>query len=64
MIALTPEFFDIFGIAIFTIILLIGIWKTGSKKKLPLWIGYLLATIGVLGLIVDGTIVIKAFLLS
>ena len=60
---MNPEFFDIFGLAGFTIILLIGIWILKAKNKVPNWIGIILMIIAILGLIVDGFIVITNYIL-
>ncbi len=60
---MNPEFFDIFGLAAFTIILLIGIWILKAKNKVPNWIGIILMIIAILGLIIDGFIVIKTYIL-
>lgn len=57
-----PEFFDIFGITVFTFILIIGITSLYSKKKLPKWTTVVLVIIGILGLLVDGMIVFKTYL--
>ena len=52
-----PEFFDIFGILAFAIILIIGILIKVKRRKLPNnvfdYIAIVLIIIGVLGLIVD-----------
>lgn len=51
------EFFDIFGILAFVIILIIGILIKFKRRKLPNnvfdWIAIVLIIIGALGLIVD-----------
>ena len=51
------EFFDVFGIFAFIIILIIGILIKFKRRKLPNnvfdWIGLVLIVIGVLGLIID-----------
>ena len=52
-----PEFFDIFGILAFAIILIIGILIKVKRRKLPNnvfnWIAVVLIIIGVLGLVID-----------
>jgi hypothetical protein len=59
---MNAEFFDIFGIFVFAIILVIGILIKFKRKKIPNnvfdWIAIILIIIGILGLIVDGAIVI------
>lgn len=57
------EFFDIFGFMGFIIILIISMWMLKSKDKLPNWAGVILLSIAILGLIIDGTIIIKTYLL-
>ena len=57
-----PEFFDVFGVLTFIYLFSIGIWMLHSKKKLPNWVAFTLISIGFLGLIVDGFIVIKNYL--
>ena len=59
-----PEFYDIFGLLIFAFVTVISIWSLKTGKGLPRWALIALLIIGILGLIVDGTIVIKTFLLS
>jgi len=62
LINLKPESFDLFGLATFTFILAVGIWALLSKKRLPQWVAIMLMIIGVLGLVVDGTIVFTSFI--
>ena len=57
-----PEFYDIFGVFIFTFIIIISIWTLTTNENLPQWILRTLLIIGILGLIIDGTIVYKKFL--
>ncbi|MBU1136501.1 MAG: hypothetical protein ABIG37_02625 [Nanoarchaeota archaeon] len=54
-----PEFFGIFG---FILIVLISILIISSAEKLSNWTGYILLIIGIIGLIVDGTIVFNVYL--
>lgn len=54
-----PVFFDFFGIGIFFFLFCVGAWILKTKNKTPDWIGFLILLIGILGLIVDGFIVIK-----
>ncbi|MFH1608042.1 MAG: hypothetical protein ABIA78_02820 [archaeon] len=58
-----PEFFDIFGLVVFIFLFFVGM-KMVKKQKIPEWAGYIVLLIAVLGLIVDGTIVIKTYLLG
>jgi len=62
------EFFDIFGIFTFIIILVIGVLIKFKRRKIPNnwfdWIAILLIVIGILGLIVDTYIVIRTFILK
>jgi len=59
----SAEFFDVFGFFGFIIIIFLSIWMLVAKKKFPRWAGVVLLIIGVLGLIIDGYIVIKTFLI-
>jgi len=58
-----PEFFDIFGLIVFTYLFVVGIWMFKQKRKIPNWIKFPILTIGILGFIVDGFIVLKTFIL-
>ena len=59
------EFFDIFGIFAFAIILIIGILIKFKRRKLPNnvfdWIALILIMIGLLGLVIDGIIVFRNY---
>ena len=57
------EFLDIFGFFGFVIIFLIGIWMLNAKEKLPKWAAMILIIIGLLGLIIDGVVVITTYLI-
>ena len=59
-----PEFFDIFGVFTHIFLLIVGSWILLSKEKLPNWIGFIILLIGILGLIVDGFIVIKTYFIG
>lgn len=61
---MNAEFFDVFGFMGFIIILMISIWMLKSKDKLPNWAGVILLSIAILGIIIDGIIVIKTFILG
>jgi len=52
-----PEFFDIFGIGVFSFITILTIWALRTKKPAPKWALVILLIIGICGLIVDGFIV-------
>ena len=58
------EFFDIFGLITFTFLIVVGMTILRTKKRLPDWMGYVILLIGILGLIIDGTIVIKTFIIG
>lgn len=58
-----PEFFDIFGLIVFIFLFIVGVLMI-QKKKLPDWVGFIILIIAILGLIVDGSIVIKTFILG
>ena len=57
------EFFDIFGIAVFTFLFFVG-FKMVKKQKLPNWTGIVILLIAIAGLIVDGIIVIKIYIFN
>ena len=57
-----PEFFDIFGIFVFLFIIIISIQGLKNENLLAKWILITLLAIGVLGLIVDGTVVFTTYL--
>ncbi len=62
MLEIQPQFFDIFGIATFTFIVVVTLWSLRSNKPLPKWILTILLVIGILGLLVDGVIVYISYL--
>ena len=62
MILTQPEFYDIFGLFVFAFITVTAIWALKTKRALPVWVLVTLLIIGILGLIVDGTIVFTRFL--
>ena len=51
-----PEFFDVFGLPIFTFIIITSVWMLRTKKKLPRSVVWILFGVGVAGLIADGLI--------
>ena len=55
------EFFDIFGLTVFGFFLSSGIWMLATKKETPDWVAILIIIIGLLGLFVDGYLVIRVF---
>ena len=57
-------FFDIFGFLAFVMIIIIGILILKRYHKVPDWIGGLLLMIGIAGLLIDGMIVIKTYVLG
>lgn len=61
LINFKPEFFDIFGLITFTFLTISGSWMLLTKKETPNIVAWAFLAIGVLGLIVDGFIVIKVF---
>lgn len=58
-----PEFFDIFGLVVFVYLFVVGVLMV-KKRKLPDWVGFVILLIAILGLIVDGSIVIKTYFLG
>ena len=61
---MNAEFFDIFGFMGFVIILIISIWMLKTKERVPKWTAVILLIIAMMGLIVDGFIVIKTYFLG
>lgn len=62
---LSAEFFDIFGVIIFAIILGLGcLMLKKSKKKTFRFIGWSLLVIGIIGTLIDGIIVFKTYVLG
>ena len=61
---LSAEFFDIFGFLAFVFLFVSGIWMLVSKKRVPFLMKIAILAIGLLGLIVDGYIVIKTFIVG
>ena len=57
-----PETYDILGLITFTFITILSIWSLKTKMPMPLWANITLLVIGILGLIIDGSIVYKKFL--
>jgi len=59
-----PEVYDFLGLITFTFLLGVGIYMLKKPKKTPEWIWHILILIGVLGLIIDGSIILKEFVLK
>ena len=59
---LKPEFFDIFGLWGFIFIFSVSLWSLKKRKPIPKWALRLLILIGILGVVIDGTIVYLSFL--
>ena len=57
------EFFDIFGFFGFLYIIATSLWALKNKKKLPKLATIILLTMGILGLLIDGFIVINKYLI-
>ncbi len=60
LFGLNAEFFDIFGLVTFTFLFVIGILMI-MGRELYSWVGYVILLIGILGLVIDGSIVIKTY---
>jgi multidrug transporter EmrE-like cation transporter len=58
----SPAFYDIFGLVVFTFLTSVGIYMINKPKDPPQIIWFILIIIGLLGLFVDGSIVIGEFL--
>lgn len=52
-----PEFFDNFGIVVFSALFILSVWMLKTKKETPDWVAFIVFLISILGLIVDGYIV-------
>lgn len=59
-----PEFYDFFGLLTFAFLTGVGIYMLKKPKKTPTWIWFVILMIGLLGLIVDGSIVLKEVVLK
>ena len=57
------EFFDIFGFLGFIYITGTSLWMLKNKKKLPKPATIILLILGILGLLIDGSIVINKYLI-
>lgn len=59
-----PEFFDIFGVGIFAFIIIMSARTLFLGALFPYWMVISLFVIGLLGLIIDGIIVYKTYILK
>lgn len=59
---LHPEFFDIFGLGVFSFLSVAAVWALRTHRPLPDWVLWVVLGVGIAGLIVDGTIVWKTYL--
>ena len=57
-----PEFFDIFGVFVFTTIALLSGWSLTTGAPIPDSGLYFLFGVGILGIFIDGAIVDKTYL--
>lgn len=56
------EFWDIFGVGVFTMITLLSGWAITTGQPIPGWgLGFLFF-VGIFGIFVDGTIVNRTFI--
>lgn len=58
----TPEFFDIFGLGVFSFITVLSGWALKTGTSVPRWALMILLGIGIAGLLVDGAIVYKTYI--
>jgi hypothetical protein len=56
------EFWDIFGVGVFTMIALLSGWAITTGQPIPNWGLMFLFFAGIFGIFVDGTIVNKTFI--
>ncbi|MFA5997747.1 MAG: hypothetical protein WC791_04690 [Candidatus Paceibacterota bacterium] len=56
------EFWDIFGVGIFTSITLLSGWSITTGQQIPSWGLVFLFFVGLSGIFVDGTIVNKTYI--
>jgi peptidoglycan/LPS O-acetylase OafA/YrhL len=59
-----PAFYDPLGFITFAFLIGVGIYMLRKSKNAPEWIWFILILIGIIGLIVDGSIVFREFLLN
>jgi hypothetical protein len=58
------EFFDIFGIMVFSFLFVLGGWMLLTDVETPDWAAWIVLIIGILGLVIDSWIVIKTFIMG
>lgn len=56
------EIFDVFGILVFSFLVFVSGWMLYSHKETPNWVAWILLGIGIMGIIIDGGIVLKVML--
>ena len=56
-----PEAFDILGVGVFGFFTFVSLRSIFFSTPLPEWMVYILLIVGVLGLIIDGSIVYKTY---
>jgi len=56
------EFFDVFGVAVFSTITLLSGWSLMTGMPVPQWGLLFLFSVGLLGIFVDGAIVNKTYI--
>ncbi len=54
------EFYDAFGVFIFSFLIWISVWSLRTKKRLKKWMMWALLSIGIVGILVDATLVARA----
>jgi hypothetical protein len=59
-----PEFFDIFGIGVFSFITFLSLRALVTGRSIPKWALVVLLLIGIAGLAVDGAIVFNTYIKS
>lgn len=59
VIKFQAEFFDVFGLLSFSFLIFVGGWMLYTDTETPDWVGMVLLGMGILGIIVDGGIIIK-----
>lgn len=59
-----PAFYDIFGFVGFLFITLLALWSLKKKHRVPRWAKIILLIVGVIGLVVDGYVVLSRFLVN
>ncbi len=57
-----PEFYDIFGLVVFTFLGWVALFALRKKQPIPKWAAIVMLCIAIAGLLVDGIIVITTFI--